>query len=93
MRDSDGSPAAKQLSLDERNHVEEPLLDQLAGLLWEIIDLDSKQHPSDSHRANFTEVVLLPVLRHQLKVINPWLETIKWRKSSSTSPPASPAPV
>ncbi len=74
MRDSDGSPTAKQLKLDERNHVEKPLLDQLTGLGWEIIDLDGKQHPSQSHRASFTEVVLLPILRQQLKVINPWLE-------------------
>jgi type I restriction enzyme R subunit len=26
---------AKDLKLDERNHVEKPLLDQLAGLRWE----------------------------------------------------------
>ncbi len=65
---------AAQLRLDERNHVEKPLLDQLAGLSWEIIDLDAKQHPGDSHRANFTELVMLPVLRAQLKVIQPWLE-------------------
>jgi type I restriction enzyme, R subunit len=32
------------LKLDERNHVEKPFLDQLAGLDWEIIDLDSTQH-------------------------------------------------
>jgi type I restriction enzyme R subunit len=62
------------LKLDERNHVEKPLLDQLAGLGWEIIDLDSKQHPSDSFRQSFTEVVMLPVLREQLKVINGWME-------------------
>lgn len=74
MKDSDESPAAKQLRLDERNHVEKPLLDQLAGLEWEILDLDAKQHPSDSHRTTFTEVVLLPILRERLKVINPWLE-------------------
>lgn len=61
------------LRIDERNHVEKPLLDQLAGLGWEICDLDSKQQPSDSFRQNFTEVVMLPVLRGQLKVINPWL--------------------
>ena len=60
--------------LDERNHVEKPLLDQLKGLGWEIIDLDNKQRPADSHRKNFAEVVMLPVLRQQLKVINPWLE-------------------
>lgn len=60
--------------LDERNHVEKPFLDQLHGLDWEIIDLDSKQHPNDSYRQSFTEVVMLPVLRRQLKVINEWLE-------------------
>jgi type I restriction enzyme R subunit len=64
---------AQNLKLDERNHVEKPLLDQLNGLDWEVIDLDTKQHPSDSHRMNFTEVVMLPVLREQLKVIQPWL--------------------
>jgi type I restriction enzyme R subunit len=62
------------LKLDERNHVEKPLLDQLAGLKWEIIDLDNKQNPGDSFRQSFTEVVILPVLREQLKVINNWLE-------------------
>jgi type I restriction enzyme R subunit len=64
----------KDLKLDERNHVEKPLLDQLRGLGWEIKDLDGKQHPSDTGRESFTEVVLLPVLRQQLKVINDWLE-------------------
>jgi type I restriction enzyme R subunit len=62
------------IKIDERNHVEKPLLDQLAGLGWEIIGLDSKQHPADTFRETFTEVVMLPVLRSQLKVINPWLE-------------------
>lgn len=38
------------IKLDERNHVEKTLLDQLDGLKWEIIDLDGKQHPTDSHR-------------------------------------------
>lgn len=61
------------IKIDERNHVEKPLLNQLAGLGWEIIDLDNKQHPSDSRRQSFTEVVMLPVLQEQLKVINPWL--------------------
>ncbi|CDH44622.1 Type I restriction-modification system, R subunit (fragment) [Candidatus Contendobacter odensis Run_B_J11] len=61
--------------LDERNHVEKPLLDQLYGLDWDIIDLtDTKQTPADTFRENFTEVVMLPVLREQLKVINDWLE-------------------
>ncbi len=47
---SDKTPP--NIKLDERNHVEKPLLDQLAGLRWEIIDLDTKQHPIDSYRQN-----------------------------------------
>jgi type I restriction enzyme R subunit len=65
---------AKEIRLDERNHVEKPLLDQLAGLQWEILDCDHKQHPSETIRESFTEVVMLSVLRAQLKVINPWLQ-------------------
>ncbi len=53
----------RHIKLNERNHVEKPLLDQLHGLDWEIVDLDNKQHPADSHRESFTEVVMLPVLR------------------------------
>ena len=65
----------QQIKLDEREHVEKPRLDQLAGLGWENIDLtDMKQTPADTHRDSFTEVVMLPVLRERLKVINPWLE-------------------
>ncbi|AQT67913.1 Type I restriction enzyme R protein [Anaerohalosphaera lusitana] len=61
--------------IDERNHVELPLLAQLEGLGWEIIDLtDKKQKPGDTGRESFAEVVMPPVLREQLKVINPWLE-------------------
>ena len=33
-----------QVKLDERNHVEKPLFDQLDGLGWEIIDTYGKQH-------------------------------------------------
>jgi type I restriction enzyme R subunit len=75
---------AKEIKLDERNHVEKPLLDQLAGLQWQVIDLDSKQHPSDTFRESFTEVVMLPVLREQLKVINTWLEDDQVEKWSSS---------
>ncbi len=65
----------QRLKLDERNHVEKPLLDQLEQLGWEVIDLtDKRQRPADTHRESFNEVVVLPVLREQLKVINPWLE-------------------
>lgn len=64
----------KHIRIDERNHVEKPLLDQLNSLGWEIIDCDNRQHPRDTQRDNFTEVVMFPVLRERLKVINPWLE-------------------
>lgn len=66
---------ASDIKLDERNGVEKPLLDQLYGLDWEILDLDKKQKPQDTFRESFTEVVMLPVLREQLTIINPWLET------------------
>ena len=62
------------IRLDERNHVEKPLLYQLAGLGWEVLDLDNKQDPAESFRDSFTDVVMLPVLREQLQVINSWLE-------------------
>jgi len=65
---------ATQIRIDERQHVEKPLLAQLEGLGWEILDLDAKQHPGDSHRTSLAEVVMVPVLREQLKVIQPWLE-------------------
>ena len=65
---------AQLLRIDERNHVEKPLLDQLAGLRWEILDLDNRRRPLDSHRVNFTKVVVLSVLRERLHGVNTWLE-------------------
>lgn len=65
----------QHIRLDERNHVEKPFLDQLAGLGWKIIDLtDVKQTPGHTGRESFTEVILPAELRRQIKVINPWLE-------------------
>ena len=70
----DTAQSSEALRLDERNHVEKPLLDQLASLGWEVIDLtDMKQMPATAHRESFTEVVMQPVLREPHKVIN-WLE-------------------
>ena len=65
--------APDHIKLDERNHVEKPLLAQLNGLGWEILDLDNKQVPGDTFRESFTDVVMLPVLRERLKKINKWL--------------------
>ena len=70
----DRSKTPEHIRIDERNHVEKPLLDQLADLHWEILDLDKIQTPQQTFRDNFTEVVMLPVLREQLKIINSWLE-------------------
>ena len=65
----------RSYKLDERNHVEKPLLEQLEGLGWEIIDLTGmNQKAGDTFRKSFTEVVMLPLLREQLNAINPWLE-------------------
>ena len=71
----DPTQSREALRLDERNHhVEKPLLDQLAGLGWEVIDLtDMKQAPADTHRESFTEVVMPLVMCERRKVIN-WLE-------------------
>ena len=69
------APLPQHIRLDEREHVEKPLLDQLSGLDWELIDLtDKKQTPAATHRESFTEVVMLPVLGERLKIIDPWLE-------------------
>ena len=45
------------IKLDERNHVEKPLLDQLAGLDCGIIDLASKNH-GNSYRQKFSGNIL-----------------------------------
>jgi type I restriction enzyme, R subunit len=54
MDDMTTDKTPQYLKLDERNHVEKPFLDQLAGLGWEIIELGSKQHPGDSFRQSIT---------------------------------------
>ena len=63
-----------QIKLDERNHVELPLLDQLKGLGWEVLDLQAQQTPGETHRSSLAEVLMLPVLLAQLKIIQPWLQ-------------------
>jgi type I restriction enzyme R subunit len=64
----------QHIKIDEREHVEKPFLEQLRGLNWEVIDLDNQQTPAQTFRERFGDVVMLPVLREQLKIINPWLE-------------------
>ena len=61
------------LRLDEKYHVEEPLLDQLEKLGWTVLRLEQKQEPGESFRENFGQVVLLPKLKEALYKINRFL--------------------
>ena len=68
------APRPQHIKLGEREHVEKPLLDQVAGLDCEVIDLpDMRQSPADTHRESFTDIVMPLVLRERRKIIN-WLE-------------------
>ena len=61
------------LKLDEYSHVEKPFIEQLAGLGWEVLELQMQQQPEQSFRTSFSEVVLKPKLREALVKINPFL--------------------
>lgn len=61
------------LKLDEYSHVEKPFLEQLAGLGWDVLDLQMQQQPGQSFRTSFSEVVLKSKLREALVKINPFL--------------------
>jgi type I restriction enzyme R subunit len=66
-----------QVKMDEKNHVEEPLLHQLEtmpGLRWKVLRLDNYQTPAETQRADFTQVVIKDDLTVSIKKINPWLE-------------------
>jgi type I restriction enzyme R subunit len=58
------------LKQHESDYVEEPFLQQLEGLGWQVIRLkmDSQggQQPQQSYRSDFNEVLLLPILRESL---------------------------
>lgn len=64
--------------IDERTFVEDPFLDQLDSLGWEVLLLKSPsegvQYPEDSWRENFTQVIIKPKLAEALLKINPWME-------------------
>lgn len=66
------------LRLDEKNHVEEPLLKQLEnipGLHWEILRLEmgNSQTPQQTQREDFSQVLMMKDLKEALKRINPWI--------------------
>ena len=49
----DQNKTPEHIRIDERNHVEKLLLEQLAGLQWEILDLNKTQTPQQTFRENF----------------------------------------
>lgn len=59
----------------ELMYVETPLLEQLKGLGWNVIQLDDseKHDPQKSFRESLSEVVILSRLKSALKRLNPWL--------------------
>ena len=69
-----GKKQDEALRLDEREHVELPLLEQLRGLGWTIIDLKDPAAPPLPARVSGAAVVLEPILRERLQALNDWLE-------------------
>lgn len=70
------------IKIDEQNHVEEPFLKQLEAmavqgispdLTWQVVRLDRSQHPSETGRNDFAEVIIYDDLYYALERINPWL--------------------
>lgn len=66
------------LHLDEKNHVEEPLLKQLEnmhGIKWSVLRLEmgNTQTPQESQREDFSQVLMKKDLEDALKRINPWM--------------------
>lgn len=64
--------------IDEKTFVEEPFLEQLKELGWQLLRLKSPsegvQYPEESWRENYSQVIIKPRLVESLKQINPWLE-------------------
>lgn len=64
--------------IDERTFVEEPFLQQLKGLGWQVLRLKSPsegvQYPEESWRESFSQVIIRPKLEEALRTINPWIE-------------------
>lgn len=63
------------IKIDEKNHVEEPFLNQLEGLGWEVLRLEmTGQKAQESFRDSLDEVIMLPKLREALHKINDWMD-------------------
>jgi type I restriction enzyme, R subunit len=67
--------SAEALRLDEKSHVEEPLLDHLNKLGWTVVCLDlHHQKPADTGRKDFSQVVLEKHLAQAIHTINEWMD-------------------
>lgn len=67
--------SVEALQLDEKSHVEEPLLKHLEALEWSVVRLDMHQQTlAQTGRKSFSEVGLRDRLALALKRINDWLE-------------------
>ena len=67
--------SSERLRLDEKFHVEEPLLAHLEALGWQVLQLEMhNQTPGESGRLDFSEVVLRDRLAKALLTINEWLD-------------------
>lgn len=65
------------VKMDEKNHVEEPLLHQLEtmpGLRWNVLRLDNYQAPAETQRTEFSQVIMKDDLTAAIRKINSWLE-------------------
>ncbi len=66
---------AEAIRLDEKNHVEAPLLEHLEKLDWTVVRLDMHhQTPGDTGRNDFSQVVLESRLSNAIRAINDWME-------------------
>jgi type I restriction enzyme, R subunit len=67
--------SAEAIRLDEKFHVEEPLLEHLEKLGWTVARLEMHQQtPADTGRKDFSQVVLENRLTAAIKAINDWME-------------------
>lgn len=67
--------------MSEYIHVEKPLLTQLAGLGWTVIDQGCKQIPHDpavSLRDSFRDLILPQVFRHSVRALNALPDGTRW---------------
>jgi type I restriction enzyme R subunit len=67
--------STEAIRLDEKYHVEEPLLEHLEKLDWTVVRLDMHhQTPRETGREDFSQVVLEDRLSNAIRDINDWME-------------------